>query len=71
MVSNFSIRKLALNPIHKTHLNGSPFKYYIKILGGGWSKVKLILFLKGGGVKNLVKHAYVILEHSLVDVPKI
>ena len=55
---NFVFRKLEFDRIYNAYLIESPFKYYISIL-------------RGWGVQNLGKTAYIILARSLaVNITK-
>ena len=64
---DFAFRKPEFSTIYYTYSNESPSKYYISVLGGGGgSEGMLILPIKGGGVQNWAKPAYVILASTLI-----
>ena len=64
--TEFCFRKLRfIIMIYNAYSNESPFKYYISILGGvGGLRSGLFAYFRGG-VQNLEKPAYIILERSL------
>ena len=65
---NFAFRKPEFDTIYNAYLNESPFKYYISVLGGvGGLRPCFFCFFRGGGVQNLGKPAYIILERSLIE----
>ena len=51
--------------IFKAYLNKFAFKYYISILGGAGGLRPCLFAYFRGGVQNLEKPAYIILERSL------
>ena len=64
---NFILKKLGLNPINNTFLEKISFQIlhkHFRVEGGG-SEAMPIFLLSGLGVTNLVRNAYIILEHSL------
>ena len=65
LFTEYCFRKLKFTTIYNTYSNKSPFKYYISILGGvGGLRPCLFAYFRGG-VQNLEKPAYIILERSL------
>ena len=59
--------------IYYAHLNESPFKCYISILGGvgGLRPCLFAYFRGGGGVQKLGKPSYIILERSLTEMVQV
>ena len=53
---NFAFRKLGLNPIYNAYSNGSPFKYYISILGGSEAMLIELFRERDWGFQDFAKY---------------